>query len=82
MEQQDLHRENEDGIRAQRCEKVGGEGWKWRGGSDGAGDRVRCPAAYVGGVIEEEDVYSGEADEGVDVEEEDAIEQGDVRHFG
>lgn len=39
-------------------------------------------ASDVGSVVEEEDVDPREADEGVDVEEEDAIEEGYVHHFG
>lgn len=82
MEQEDLHRQNEDGIGAEGCEEVGGERWEVSGVGDSRGDGMGSSASDVGSVVEEEDVDPREADERVDVEEEDAIEEGDVRHFG
>lgn len=58
--------------------EVGGVvGWSDELGGHDAGDSV----LDVGGVVEEEEIDPREADEGVDVEEEDAVEDGDAFHF-
>ena len=53
--------------------KIGGAG-------DLRGYGARNTILNVGALVEEEEVDSGEADERVDVEEENAVEEGNVRH--